>query len=118
MHIWYTLSPPSSLPHTVSLNPSWISGVCPCVFLPLSASVSPVEAFAGGHQGLVEVGQRAGPLLHSLQVQSVAPLQILVGDGAQAVSRRRAAGGRKGGTGVVNGSLSHSSRCSLSTMSE
>lgn len=57
---------------------------------PCTASVSPVETFAGRHQRLVEVRQRAGALFDGLQVQSVAALQVLVGDGAKAVSRRSA----------------------------
>lgn len=57
---------------------------------PCTVSVSPVETFAGRHQRLVEVRQRAGALFDGLQVEGVAPLQVLVGDGAKAVSRRSA----------------------------
>lgn len=57
---------------------------------PCTVSVSPVEAFAGRHQRLVKVRQRAGALFDGLQVQGIAPLQVLVGDGAKAVSRRSA----------------------------
>ena len=53
-------------------------------------SVLPIKAFAGGHQGLVEVRQGAGSLFDSLQVQSVAALQVLMGNGAQAISSRSA----------------------------
>lgn len=51
---------------------------------------SPVEALAGGDQGLVEVGQGTGPLLDRLQVQGIAALQVLMGNGAKTVSRRSA----------------------------
>lgn len=54
---------------------------------PCTVSISPIETFAGRHQRLVEVRQRAGALFDGLQVQGVAPLQVLMGDGAKAVSR-------------------------------
>lgn len=57
---------------------------------PCTVPVSPVETFAGRHQRLVEVRQRAGALFDGLQVQGIAPLQVLVGDGAKAVSCRSA----------------------------
>lgn len=45
----------------------------------------PIEAFAGGHQGLVEVRQGRGSLFDCLQVQGVAALQVVMRDGAQTV---------------------------------
>lgn len=50
-----------------------------------SAHHPPVQPFAGGDKGLVEVGEAAGPPLDCLQVQAVAALQVLVGDAAQTV---------------------------------
>lgn len=52
----------------------------------LSVQHSPVQAFAGGDEGLVEVGEAVGPSFHCLQVQSVAALQVLVGDAAEPIS--------------------------------
>lgn len=47
---------------------------------------SPIETFAGGHECLVEMGQGGRSLLDGLKVQRIAALQVLVGNGAQAVS--------------------------------
>ena len=54
------------------------------------ACSSPIKAFAGGHQGLVEMGQGGGSLFDCLKVQRIAAFQVLVRDGAQAISRRSA----------------------------
>lgn len=53
---------------------------------------SPVQPLAGGDEGLVEVGQAAGPRLDGLQVQRVAALQVLVGDAGEAVGAAEGAG--------------------------
>lgn len=45
----------------------------------------PVQPPAGGGQGAGEMGQVAGSASHSLQVQSVATLQVLVRDSAQPI---------------------------------
>lgn len=53
--------------------------ICPSIQHP------PVQPFAGGDEGPVEVGEAVGPSLHRLQVQGVAALQVLVGDAAEPI---------------------------------
>lgn len=50
-------------------------------------SFLPVEALAGGHKGLVEMRQGTGSLFDGLKIEGIAALQIVMGDGAQTVSR-------------------------------
>lgn len=45
----------------------------------------PVQAFAGGNESSVEVGQAAGTGSDSLQVKGVAALQVLVRNRAEAI---------------------------------
>lgn len=52
-----------------------------------------MQPFAGGDEGLVEVGEAGGPSFHCLQVQGVAALQVLVGDTAEPIG---AAGSTQG----------------------
>lgn len=53
--------------------------ICP------SVRHSPVQPFAGGDKGLIEVGETVGPSLYCLQVEGVAALQVLVGDAAEPI---------------------------------
>lgn len=50
-------------------------------------SFLPIEALAGGHKGLVEMRQGTGSLFDCLKIQGIAALQIVMGDGAQTISR-------------------------------
>lgn len=56
-----------------------------CVNRLALSSFLPIEAFAGGHQSLVEVRQGTGPLFDCLEIQGIAALQVVVRDCAQPV---------------------------------
>lgn len=95
-HLGEDLQPRQHLVH-LAAGRGWASAQRPSVCPPARPSVPsarrpPVQPLAGGDQGLVEVGEAAGPRPHRLQVQRVAALQVLVGDAGEAVGAAEGAG--------------------------
>lgn len=81
----------------------WVAQTSSHLFICPSVRHSPVQPFAGGDKGLVEVGEAVGPSFHCLQIQAVAALQVLVRDAAEPIgATERAPGGESQQAGTGN----------------